>query len=227
MPQPTHAFHFYVDELAHDAAIATGLEPLHRFVYARAGSATVDGETLAADEARYLHRPAAIVAGPEGATLWRCELAREGSAERLVAGDGVSSVLRARHAIATLDLAAHDTWLFRCDGNAIGPGRRTPPHVHPGPGLRCLIEGAFTVVQRGAEASYRPGETWYETNTDAVVAATNDTDPARFVRFTVLPPEYQGAHLKRVVQWHQENVEASHGKPGQWLFFGETMVTFD
>src|SRR5215475_338229 len=66
-------------------------------------------------------------------------------------------------------------------------------HQHPGPGIRCLLKGTFN-VQQDAE-SHRdllPGDPWWETGSDTVVAWSSKQMAARFLRGMVLPVEWEG-----------------------------------
>jgi hypothetical protein len=84
-------------------------------------------------------------------------------------------------------------WLFRLDQITSAAGRIADRHQHPGPGIRCLLEGAFNVQQAAESArDLGPGDAWWETGTDTVVAWGSRQMAAKFLRGMVLPVEWEG-----------------------------------
>jgi hypothetical protein len=186
----THGFHFHKERL--EPGAGTALPLCHRIVFAAKGTATVAGEALTTETANHSADGTEITAGPEGAELWRWDLAPMGTEPMAAAGDGVSSELIQVQPIDTLPLDTRDSWAFRADGTIIGPGLVTPLHLHPGPGMRCMIEGALSVETLCTEVRHEVGDWWYETNVHPVTARSDAEMGTRFIRAMVLPPELAG-----------------------------------
>ena len=91
-------------------------------------------------------------------------------------------------------------------------------HQHPGPGIRCLLEGTFNVQQAAESArNLSPGDAWWETGSDIVVAWGSRQMPARFLRGMVLPVEWEG---KVTGTW------LSGGPPpGHWKLYIDQVIT--
>ena len=92
--------------------------------------------------------------------------------------------LRMARVITSLHMPPGSQWLFRLDQINTPAGRIADRHQHPGPGIRCLLEGSFN-VQQDAESvrDVAPGDAWWETGSDTVIAwgsrADGDALPAR------------------------------------------------
>jgi quercetin dioxygenase-like cupin family protein len=125
-------------------------------------------------------------AGSEGARLLRFELASgEGSGGALVA--------------ASVALDPAGAYLLRCDRVEFPPGGIAYRHTHQGPGLRCLVAGAIRIDTQGAGHDYAPGEAWFETGADPVVATASATETTAFIRVMVLPRALVGKSSIRYV----------------------------
>ncbi|MGB8548009.1 MAG: hypothetical protein WCD82_07430 [Xanthobacteraceae bacterium] len=112
-------------------------------------------------------------------------------------------------------------WLFRLDRIITPAGRVADRHQHPGPGIRCLKEGTFNVQQAGE--SYRdlaPGDPWWETGFDTVIAWSSKQMAAKFMRAMVLPIEWHG---KVTGVWLSGEPPAR--KPGSWKLYVDEIVT--
>ncbi len=181
------------DRLAPGAALAMPLKAAHRIVYLAEGAATALGDKpLAADEACYSKAAMSLAAGPEGAVVWRWEIARADAGPGLAHGDGVASDLLLAGPIATVETERDDEgWLMRLDSVAFPPGGCALTHTHRGPGIRCLVSGSIRIDAEGASHGYGVGEPWYESGPDPVFAQAGDA-PTRFVRVSVLPERLLG-----------------------------------
>jgi len=93
---------------------------------------------------------------------------------------------------ADVELDPSTAWLMRCDRVDFQPGGVAHRHVHPGPGIRCLLFGRITIETQGAEHTHGPGEPWFETGPDPVLATTAAEEPSAFVRVLLLPAEWEG-----------------------------------
>jgi hypothetical protein len=95
--------------------------------------------------------------------------------------------------ISNLAMLAGTRWLLRLDQITTAPGRIADRHQHPGPGIRCLVEGTFNVQQDVESArDLVPGDPWWETGTDTVIAWGSRQMGAKFMRGMVLPAEWEG-----------------------------------
>jgi hypothetical protein len=183
--------------LYHDQVIEGGasspLPAAHRMIYVRHGAAVVNGKTMKADEAIHCDGPVTLQASSAWSQLWRWELAPPNVAPRLFEGSGVLSCLRTSHVITGLALTEGSRWLFRLDQITSAAGRIADRHQHPGPGIRCLVEGTFNAEQGGhSSRGLYPGDAWWETGPDTVVAWGSPQMHAKFLRGMVLPVEWEG-----------------------------------
>jgi hypothetical protein len=135
-----------------------------------------DGEAWSGEGA------AILKAGPEGATVWRWELAAAATGG-IVSGTDMAS--REKLA-ARLDTLPAGPLLLRGDSVAFPPGGCAYLHRHQGPGIRCLIEGGIRIDTDGRSTSYGPGGAWYENGPEPVFAQAADR-PRRFIRVMILP----------------------------------------
>jgi hypothetical protein len=147
------------------------------------GVRTESGNVVAYDvEGETAHHGAAEIAGR--ALVWSVGGAPPAGGTELLAAD------------VELDDAV--PWLVRCDRVDFQPGGIAHRHVHPGPGIRCLLFGSITIETQGATHDYGPGEPWFETGPDPVLATTHPDEPSAFVRVLLLPSEWEG---KRTISY--------------------------
>ena len=109
-------------------------------------------------------------------------------------GEPTGALLSAR---VTLDESAE--WVVRCDRVDFPPGSVAYRHVHPGPGIRCLLRGSLRVETAGHTAEYGPGEAWFESGPEPVYAAASPDEATAFVRVMLLPAEWAGRRTIRYV----------------------------
>ena len=187
------ALNFYHDQIGASGATGSPLAPAHRLLYVRQGRVDVNGRTMDRGEATYCDGPLAFASAGEWGRVWRWELAQPNAAPVLQTGDGVLSIQRMTRVITSLAMPEGSRWLFRLDQITTGAGRVADRHQHPGPGIRCLLEGTFN-VQQDAEShrDLAPGDAWWETGSDTVVAWSSKQMAARFLRGMVLPVEWEG-----------------------------------
>lgn len=98
-----------------------------------------------------------------------------------------------------IDTNAADSWVMRCDRIDFPPGGIAYAHTHPGPGIRLLLFGELTVTVNGKGEIYRPGDPWFESGPEPVLAVASDSEPTAFVRVLVLPAEWAGKRTIRYV----------------------------
>jgi hypothetical protein len=187
------SLNLYHDQIAATGSTTSALAPAHRLLYVRHGRAIINGQAMSADEATYDDGPLALQSAGAWSQVWRWELALPNAAPALLEGDGVLSSLRMSRVITSLPMLEGTRWLFRLDQIVSAAGRIADRHQHPGPGIRCLLEGTFN-VQQDAESvrDLAPGDAWWETGSDTVVAWSSRQMAARFLRGMVLPVEWEG-----------------------------------
>lgn len=89
-------------------------------------------------------------------------------------------------------------WLMRCDRIDFPPGGVAYRHVHPGPGIRCLLFGQLRIEAPDHTRTYGPGGAWFEDADYPVVATASPTEETAFVRVLLLPREWEG---KRTIRY--------------------------
>jgi quercetin dioxygenase-like cupin family protein len=90
-------------------------------------------------------------------------------------------------------------WLMRCDRVDFPPDGVAYRHTHPGPGIRYLLFGSIRIETRGQPHDYGPGEAWFESGPEPVLARVSETDGTAFVRVMLLPREWEGRRTIRYV----------------------------
>jgi hypothetical protein len=214
------ALNFFHDQIVAGGASAPALPAAHRMIYVRHGSVVINGKTMNADEAIYCDRPVALQASADWCQVWRWELALPNIAPALLQGAGVLSSLRMAHVITGLAMVENSRWLFRLDQITSAAGRIADRHQHPGPGIRCLLEGTFNAEQAGHSAhNLMPGDAWWETGPDTVVAWGSPQMHARFLRGMILPVEWEG---KVTGNWL--DVDPAKRRPSNWRLLVDKVI---
>lgn len=213
------ALNLYHDQIAADGASSSPLSAAHRMLYVRHGRAVINGKAMAADEATYCDGPVTVQAADGWSQLWRWELATPNAAPALLEGAGVLSSLHMSRVVTHLPLLDGSRWLFRLDQIASAAGRIADRHQHPGPGIRCLLEGTFNVESAESARNLLPGDAWYETGPDTVVAWGSTQMPSKFLRGLILPVEWEG---KATGTWLSGNVAAP--RPGNWRLLVDKII---
>jgi hypothetical protein len=218
MPFALSLFH---DQVAAGGASSAPLPAAHRMLYVRHGRAVLNGQAMNADEAIYCDAPVTLQASDGWAQVWRWELALPNAAPLLLEGSGVLSSLRMSQVITHLALLEGSRWLFRLDQITSAAGRIADRHQHPGPGIRCLLEGTFNAEQAGHSArEIYPGDAWWETGPETVVAWGSRQMAAKFLRGMVLPVEWEG---KVTGTWLSG--KAARPRPGNWRLLVDKIIT--
>jgi len=145
-------------------------------------------------------------AGPAGAVLYRAELVRQPPPP---AGGRVLL----EHPI---DLAGGAGWLMRCDRVDFEPGGIAPPHRHRGGGIRCLLRGRLEVtVAEGAPRTVHPGEAWFESGREPVLAVSAREAETSFIRFSIQPAAIRGQSSILYV----DPADAGRGRPRRYTVY--------
>ncbi len=165
----------------------------NRVIYVRDGDVIVraGGQAvgLAANSAWQGRDAAAVTAGAAGATLLRWELNAGSQAPGAWTGAGATSSLTLAHAV---ELGEAGGYLMRCDRVDFPLAGIAYPHVHRGPGIRCLLAGGIRVEVGGQAHDIAPGGAWFEAGPDPVLAHASKNEPTAFVRVMILPREIRG-----------------------------------
>ena len=169
------------------------LSATNRVIYVTEGmtsvSASAGSATLSANSAWFSAEETMVTSGPDGARLLRYELVKA-SAPRSDISDGkITSTLLLE---AAVNLQSGDDYLMRCDRVDLPPGGIAYTHTHQGPGTRCLLQGGFIVATEGHKTNIAPGEAWFESGPDPVLARAPDDRPGYFSRVMILPRALKG-----------------------------------
>jgi hypothetical protein len=214
------ALNFYHDQLDASGSSAAALPAAHRMLYVRYGAAIVNGQAMNADEASYCDGPLMLKSSGSWSQIWRWELMPPNAAPLLHEGVGILSSLRMSRVISNLAMLAGTRWLLRLDRITSAAGRVADRHQHPGPGIRCLVEGTFNVQQNvESHRDLAPGDAWWETGSDTVVAWGSRQMAAKFMRGMVLPAEWEG---KVTGTWLSG--EAAAGPRGTWKLYLDKII---
>lgn len=185
------SIHFYQDQIIGDGSGSAAAT--NRIVYCRHGAVTVNSVNLHAGEAMAVEGEMRVSGSLDWSQLFRWECDLPNADATLLAGDGVLSLHRMSRVIGMLDMAPGTEWLFRLDQITAPANRVTDPHKHPGPGIRCMVEGTFNVDQDVESfRAINPGDPWWECGEQPVIAWGSKTMHARFLRGMVLPTEVLG-----------------------------------
>jgi hypothetical protein len=222
-----YALNLYHDQIGADpikgaGATSAALPAAHRMLYVRHGRVEINGRVLGADDAIYADGAVSLKSTGAWSQIWRWELAQLNAAPVLAQGESVLTHLRMARIITTLHMPPGSQWLFRLDQINTPAGRIADRHQHPGPGIRCLLEGSFN-VQQDAESvrDVAPGDAWWETGSDTVIAWGSRQMATRFLRGMILPAECEG---NPTGTWLSGAAVAATAK-GNWKLYVDKIVT--
>jgi quercetin dioxygenase-like cupin family protein len=109
-----------------------------------------------------------------------------------------------------IDLRGGSGWLMRCDRVDFDPGGVAPLHRHQGGGIRCLLQGRLEVtVGEGAPRAVAPGEAWFESGREPVLAVAARDAETSFIRVSILPAAIAG----RSSILYVDPADAAGGRP--------------
>lgn len=188
-----YSLRLYEDRLGVKAATATELGATNRVIYVTEGLASMSASggsaTLSANSAWFSPEAMTVTAGADGARVLRYELVAPSAPQATIASEHITSTLLLE---AAVDLEPGDNYLMRCDRVDLPPGGIAYTHTHQGPGTRCLLQGGFTVETQGHTTHIAPGEAWFESGPDPVLAYAPDDRPGYFSRVMILPRSLKG-----------------------------------
>ena len=184
---------FYRDQLLSTGESSSPLPAAHRLIYIRYGSVIANGETLTQGQFAYHHDPLSLQGVAELSEIWRWELSAPNETPQLLSGTDTLSLPQLARVITTLEAEPGTNWLFRLDSVTSAAGRITPRHRHRGPGIRCLYQGIFNVQgESDSTGTLAPGDAWWESGQETVVAWHSKQMPAIFLRGLLLPTDIKG-----------------------------------
>ena len=214
------ALNLYHDQVTAAASSASPLPAAYRMLYVRHGRAVINSKPMDADEAMYCDQPVTLQAADGWSQVWRWELALPNAAPALLEGMGVLSSLRMSRVLTHLAMLDGTRWLFRLDQITSAAGRIADRHQHPGPGIRCLLEGTFNVASVESHRDLMPGDPWYETGPDTVVAWGSRQMAAKFLRGMILPVEWED---NVTGTWLSGDI--AKPRPGNWRLLVDRIIT--
>jgi quercetin dioxygenase-like cupin family protein len=204
--------------IEHDLAPGIGLSLPEgvRVLFAAAGEATVttasDSRPLDADHAWH-GIAACVVTASSAARLLRFELVRQPPPP---VGEGRALL---EHPLA---LSGEDAWLIRCDRVDFAPGGVALPHRHRGGGIRRLLRGSLTVTVGDRPGRLmRPGDPWFESGREPVLAEAAAEGETSFVRVSILPAEIQGKSSILYI----DPADATRSRPRTYTVFVDDPLT--
>lgn len=201
--------HLFEDIIAAGQKVTLS-DTVARAIYVTAGTIATDSGEVACDDGLVADGPVTLMAGTEGASLWRWDLSdadQSASTHRVVTK--LSGLVPAA-------LATSDSFL-RLDSVAFPPAGTAMLHTHQGPGVRCLREGHVRIDTEGSSTSYGPGGAWFEGGPEPVFLQAVEDIPSRFIRAMVLPKTLLG---KSSIHYVNEE-DRSKPKSQSYRNFGE------
>lgn len=185
-----------------------------RVLYAHTGDVVVRhadvSVALAMDHAWLGTAACSMDAGARGAVVLRWELS-----------PGATSSDGAAQLEQRLSLPPGGTWLMRCDRVDFDLGGVALPHRHRGGGIRCLIAGSLEVTVGDEPARLvRPGDAWFESGREPVLARASAAEPTSFVRVSILPAEIRGQSSIMYV----DPADAGRGKPRRYTVWVDAPI---
>jgi quercetin dioxygenase-like cupin family protein len=151
-----------------------------------------------------------VVAADAPAVVLRFELIAAGKADE---SESSQSRRLLEHPI---DLDPARAWLMRCDRVDFAPGGVALPHGHKGGGIRCLLAGTLEVtVGDRPPRLMLPGDAWFESGREPVLAKASPETPTAFVRVSILPREIRGQSSIVYV----DPADAGRGRPRQYTVY--------
>jgi len=122
---------------------------------------------------------------------------------------------------AEVALDSRTQWLMRCDRIDFPPGGVAYRHTHPGPGIRCLLQGSIRIESGGEAHVFGPFEPWFESGPEPVLATASADEETAFVRVMLLPREWAG---KRTIRYVDPADEEKQKLQRASVFFDEPIA---
>jgi quercetin dioxygenase-like cupin family protein len=191
----------------------------YRVLFVRAGSIRLvspgdaDGRSpLGRDAAVFAAGACGVQSYRDALTFFAFELVRQPPPP----GEGR---LLLEHPIALDPKAA---WVMRCDRVDFELGGIAPRHGHRGGGIRYLLRGSLTVTVGDAPGRLmRPGDCWFESGREPVLAQASATEATSFVRCAILPAEIRG----KTSILYVDPADAARGRPRTYTVFVDEPIS--
>ena len=123
-------------------------------------------------------------------------------------------------ALLAEQVEVEDGWLMRHDRIDFPAGGIAYRHTHPGPGIRYLLSGSVRIESEGETHEYGPGEAWFESGPEPVLAMASETEDSAFVRVLLLPPEWAEQRTIR----HVDPADDERPRLQRATVFGEQLI---
>jgi len=208
-----YALRLVEDTLAPGARYAPPRGSIAGVFYLADGEMRAEGSAAAPPAAGHapIARPGTI-AGRQGARLLRFELVREPA-------PAPEGHVLLEHAT---DLDPTASWLLRCDRVDFERGAVAPRHGHRGGGIRCLLRGRLEVTVGDAPMrTMKPGDAWFESGREPVLAVAAADEDTSFIRVAVLPAEILGQ--SSIV--YMDPAEATRSRPRTYTVFVDEPIS--
>jgi len=198
------------DRFAHAARVALPATP--RVLYVRDGSAAPSVAGAPVRTAWHGGGPVVVDVDAPTAVL-RFEVVARATPTTVVGAIGCQTRGVLEHA---MEVDPQRDWLMRCDRVDFAPGGVALPHGHKGGGIRCLLAGALevTVGDRPPRLMH-PGDAWFESGREPVLARASADAPTAFVRVSILPREIRGQSSIVYV----DPADAARGRPRRYTVY--------
>lgn len=206
------------DEIEPTAAYPASLPKLNRLLYVLSGEITIDPAgaapvRLTENTAWHGLDECPVRAGGAGARVLRFELVHLPSPPT---GGGL---ILQEHSII---LDEKSQYLMRCDRVDFDLGGVALPHRHRGGGIRCLLRGRLKVTIGDAPGRLiRPGEAWFESGLEPVLAEASTAEETSFIRVSILPLELRG--LSSII--YRDPADAGRGRPRTYTVLVDEPIT--
>tara|TARA_Y100000588_G_scaffold362472_1_gene424218 strand:+ start:219 stop:878 length:660 start_codon:yes stop_codon:yes gene_type:complete len=214
----THALRLIEDRLGENESTAE-LPGTYRTVYVVEGRATVKAHGSLRwqqpNSAWFGMGACSFSAGAEGARLWRWELLK-----LPLQDDGLIADVSSLKDCQEIDLDPSGEYLMRCDRVDFPLGGIAYTHIHPGPGIRCLLDGELVIEVEGKSFTVGPGGSWFERGPDPIMATASTTQLTGFARGMILPRSLMGVSSIQYVK--EEDKEKP--KPQKYTRFVDEFI---
>ena len=120
----------------------------------------------------------------------------------------------------SIELTDPQGYLLRADRVDFPLGGIAYTHTHRGPGIRCLLRGEISVDAAGETHAVKPGEAWFESGPDPVLATASSVELTSFARVMILPRELAGKSSIRYVKPE----DADKPKSQRYQIFADELI---
>lgn len=150
-------------------------------IYVLSGEIEISGNRYSAGDGCFVHSQA-VATGVDAELYHFCvsPTAKENTQP------GLQPILR-----ATTTQTPGDA-ILRLDQVVFPPKARAYRHIHPGPGIRCLLAGELEIKSDHDTTTLQSGAAWYEDANSPVQATAGNMPETSFIRALILPAAFEG-----------------------------------